>query len=146
LVAPTARLEALFIGDEMMRVEQLKASMLNQIRAYVNFEELSKEQAEELHYLPYLGLILVDTTSPDGALEERDWQTIVKNNLPRVLKPSKWKAMSCPGVEITQLAGIRRITVSFWALKKPSGKDPSVDEHREPFSVRNITFAQITPA
>jgi hypothetical protein len=127
-------------------VKHLKSSVLNQIRAYVNFQDLSKEQAKELHYLPYLGLILVDTASPDNPLEERDWQTIIKSNLSRVLKPSRWKSMTCPGVEITQIAGIQRITVSFWALKKPSGKDPSGDEHRQPFSVRNITFAQIRPA
>jgi len=127
-------------------VKHLKSTVLNQIRAYVNFEDLSKEEAKELHYLPYLGIILVDTASPDRPVEEPDWQAIIKSNLSRVLKPSKWKSVTCPEVEITQHAGIRRIIVSFWALKKPSGKDPFVDEHREPFSVRNVTFAQIRPA
>jgi hypothetical protein len=127
-------------------VKHLKSSVLNLIRAYVNFQELSEEQAKELHYLRYLSLILVDTASPDTPLEERDWQATIKSNLSRVLKPSRWKSMTCPEVEITNLAGIRRISLSFWALKKPSGKDPSVDEHREPFSIRNVTFAQITPA
>jgi hypothetical protein len=125
-------------------VNHLKSSVLNQIRAYVNFQDFSEEQAKELHYLRYLGLILVDTASSDTALE--DWQEIIKSNLSRVLKPSSWKSMTCPRVEITQLAGMRRITVSFWALKKPSGKDPSVDEHRQPFIVRNVSFAQIRPA
>ena len=125
-------------------MKHLKSSVLNQIRAYVNFQDFSEEQAKELHYLRYLGLILVDTASSDTALD--DWQEIIKSNLSRVLKPSNWKSMTCPGVEITQLAGIRRITVSFWALKKPSDKDPSVDEHRQPFIVRNVSFAQIRPA
>jgi hypothetical protein len=127
-------------------VKHLKSSVLNQIRAYVNFQELSEEQAKELHYLRYFGLIMVDHASPDTPLEMRDWQTTIKSNLSRVLKPSRWKSMTCPGVEITHLAGIRRITVSFWALEKPNGKDPRVDEHRKPFSIRNVTFAQITPA
>jgi|GEM_PF-3827670 len=127
-------------------MKDLKSSVLNEIRAYVNFQELSQEQAKELHYLRYIGLILVDTASPDAAAEEREWQTTIKRNLSRVLKPSRWKSMTCPGVEITHLPGIRRITVSFWALKKSNDKDPFVNEHREPFSIRNIRFAQVTPA
>lgn len=123
-------------------MKHLKSSVLNQIRAYVNFQDFSEDQAKELHYLRYLGLIVVDTASSDTA----DWQEIVKSNLSRVLKPSSWKSMTCPGVEITQFAGIRRITVSFWALKKASGKDPSEDEHRQPFIVRNVSFAQVRPA
>ena len=128
-------------------MKDLKSSVLDEIRAYVNFQELTEAQAKELHYLRYVGLILVDTaSSPNAPLEDRDWQTTIKGNLSRVLKPSRWKSVTCPGVEITHLAGIRRIIVSFWALKKPSDKDPFVDKHREPFSIRNVTFAQIAPA
>ena len=125
-------------------MKHLKSSVLKQIRAYVNFQDFSEEQAKELHYLRYLGLILVDTASPDAPTE--DWQAIIKSNHSRVVKPPRWKSITCPGAEVTEVAGVRRITVSFWVLKKPSDKDLTADEHRQPFSVRNVSFAQVRPA